>query len=249
MMLERKTLALESLTVKGHGFVGLASERSLDLVGDVIAPGAYDAWLRKFEAGHVRVTLNDSHKTDSIFAVLGGLARARVLPHGLETSFEFIPDDPAADAAHKRVALGYVNGLSIGFMIERRRQPTGEERQKGILRVLEEVDIKEVSLVQNPAQPAACILAVSSVGKQSPRAPETGRRFDFAPGWDLPPAGERRMSAVDTAVLRKTLAELRANGPASEAMRRECRATYRRLQHQTLRGNIDRLLLNYRPVA
>lgn len=145
---------------KTRMLTGLASALELDLVGDVIEPTAYDAWLANFRAGRLPpITLNDTHRYGSIYDVVGKLVRAERVPLGLMTAFEFVPDDPTAKAAWRRAAGGYITGLSIGFT-SKARTPTADERARGVKRVLTEVHISEVSLVQYPAAPAARIVSV-----------------------------------------------------------------------------------------
>jgi HK97 family phage prohead protease len=231
-LLEHKTLALESIELKGAGFVGLASERSLDLVGDIITPNAYDEWHAAFTAGRKRVTLNMDHGT-KVLDVVGLMTGARILSNGLEGTFEYVPSDPTADAARKRVEMGAVNSLSIGYHIRRYRQPTSDERKSGVLRVLESVDISEVSLVQNPAQPRAIV--IRSQGKAERPATfgrhEAARRFDLLsrPDFAEPPRTDRRMSREDQRALRENLKRLRGSMPASAQTERECRDAYHRV--------------------
>jgi HK97 family phage prohead protease len=150
--------AVKASRRKARTLTGLASALALDLVGDAIEATAYDAWLADFRAGRLPpITLNDSHRYGSIYDVVGKLVRAERVPQGLLTSFQFIPDDATAKAAWRRADGGYITGLSIGFTTKA-RQPTADERSQGIKRVLTEVNINEVSLVQYPAQPAARVM-------------------------------------------------------------------------------------------
>ena len=132
-------------------FSGLAAAFSLDQGGDVIMPGAFKRTLADWRRAKGKtIPLIDTHNYGSARAIVGKMIEAKEVDDGLEATFEFIPDDEAADAIRKRVTGGYVSGLSIGYEAVESRQPTDEDRRKGIWRYLKEVKLLEVSVVAFP---------------------------------------------------------------------------------------------------
>jgi HK97 family phage prohead protease len=132
-------------------FSGLAAAFSLDQGGDVIMPGAFKRTLADWRRAKGKtIPLIDTHNYGSARAIVGKMIEAKEVDDGLEATFEFIPDDADADAVRKRVAGGYVSGLSIGYEAVESRQPTDEDRRKGIWRYLKEVKLLEVSVVAFP---------------------------------------------------------------------------------------------------
>jgi phage head maturation protease len=89
---------------------------------------------------------------------------------GLEGSFRVI-DGPDGDEIYRRIKGEYVNGLSIGYEPVRVRPPKPEEERAGIWRVLEEVKLREVSIVIWPMNEEALV----DVGtmKDTPEGPAT----------------------------------------------------------------------------
>jgi HK97 family phage prohead protease len=227
---------------KTRMLTGLASALARDLADDVIEPTAYDAWLANFRAGRLPpVTLNDTHRYGSIYDVVGKLVRAERVPQGLMTAFEFIPDDPTAKAAWRRAAGGYITGLSIGFTAKA-RTPTADEHARGVKRVLTEVNISEVSLVQYPAQPLARIVSVGDADiEDAVASAETlaRRRSQVAKLSDLvqrATQGAARLRETDHAKLKVTLSKLHTDHtrPMSHATRQSVRQTLQALRRQQL---------------
>jgi len=154
-MLERIRVPLE---IKGsddtkHSFTGLAAAFSKDLGDDVIWPGAFkrtlDHWSRTKKT--IPVPLLDSHNRWSVGDVLGKMTAGKEVSDGLETEFEFVPDDPTADAAFRRVKGGFITGLSIGYeavKFDYEQKPGGQSWER--IRNLREVKLGEVSLVVFP---------------------------------------------------------------------------------------------------
>lgn len=143
-------------------FKGLAAAFTLDQGGDIILPGAFKRTLADWKRSKGKtVPLIDTHNYNSATAIVGKMIAAEETADGLEATFEFIPDDPAADAVRKRVKGGYVSGLSIGYSTVEQRNPSDEERRKGIWRYLKEVKLLEVSVVAFPMNADARIDAGS----------------------------------------------------------------------------------------
>lgn len=142
---------------------GLAAAWSLDSGDDIIRPGAFARTLDHWRASKKSrpIHLIDQHNYGSVNHVLGKMTEAAEVADGLEATFEFIPDDPAADAAYRRVKGGYITGMSIGYMPvawEYQQKEGGQEWER--VRVLKEVKLLEVSLVIWPMNDDARVGAV-----------------------------------------------------------------------------------------
>jgi HK97 family phage prohead protease len=142
---------------RSRTFRGLASAWAVDSGGDMIEPGAYAKTLTYWRRSGNPIPLLDQHNYGSVVdRVLGKLIAAHETRSGLEATFEVAPT-PAGDVALKLVAGGYVNALSIGYTATKKREPTQEERGKGVIRVLQELALYEISLVFNPMNTLARI--------------------------------------------------------------------------------------------
>lgn len=142
-------------------FRGLASTWDLDLGGDVIHRGAFKRTLDHWRRSGRVIPLLDQHNYGSVRAVVGKLIEARETADGLDAKFEVI-DGPDGDEILRRIKGGFVDGLSIGYRAVKIEEPTDEERRKGILRHLKEIELREISVVIWPMNPNAR-LDVSSV--------------------------------------------------------------------------------------
>lgn len=154
-MLEQIRVPLE---IKGSDdnaltFVGLSAAFSKDLGDDVIWPGAFkrtlDHWSRTKKS--IPIPLLDSHNRWAVQDVLGKMIAGKEVEDGLESKFEMVPNDPAAEAAFKRVKGGFITGLSIGYEAVKydfEQKPGGESWER--IRNLREVKLGEVSLVVFP---------------------------------------------------------------------------------------------------
>ena len=138
-------------------FEGYASTWDLDLGGDVIRPGAFKRTLDHWQGSGRAIPLLDSHRAfDSITSALGKLEEAKETERGLWTKFSVIDDDDGAKAL-KRIEAGVVGAMSIGYNAVKTSDPTAEEKEDGIHRYLDEVKLREVSLVLFPMNEEARI--------------------------------------------------------------------------------------------
>ena len=141
----------------GPGFEGLAATWDLDLGGDVIHKGAFKKWIQEFKQLGKLLPLLDSHDTwSSVTNVLGKLLEAKETKAGLWTRWELV-DAPDLDGIKARLAGGFVPGMSIGYVAKKIRTPSDVERRGGILRHLDEMALREVSLVVTPMNPKATV--------------------------------------------------------------------------------------------
>jgi HK97 family phage prohead protease len=143
-------LEVKAVNAEAHTFRGLAAAWSLDLGNDVIHKGAFKHTLNMWHTvKHKKpIYLLNGHQASDVAHVVGKLIDAQETDEGLETEWQFVPDDPAADAAFKRVKGGFITGMSIGYTPSQVDFTKSDDGQK--IRNLRQVKLHEVSLVVFP---------------------------------------------------------------------------------------------------
>ena len=151
----------KSLDEGGH-FEGYASVfGNQDYDGDVIVEGAFRKTIEQYrESGRMPKMLwqHDMHE------IVGKWTEMQEDEHGLYVRGSLILDTQKGREAYALMKAGVLDGMSIGFNVAEARP--SEQRSRG--RVIEEVDLWEVSLVTWGANPAATVTSVKSA-KQSIR--------------------------------------------------------------------------------
>ena len=144
---EMKFLSQPVSAVDGDGiFEGYASLFSIaDLGKDVVMPGAFTDSLRKRASGEVRMLWQHDPATP-----IGRWLAIEEDRRGLRVRGKLNLAVERARDIHALMRDGAVDGLSIGFRVERARaeRPTG-------LRRLEKLDLWEISVVTFPMLPGA----------------------------------------------------------------------------------------------
>jgi len=168
-----KTELVAETTDEGKGeFEGYGSIfGNTDLGNDVIQKGAFKRSLRK--RGPKKVKLLYQHKTDMPIGVFDEI---REDDKGLFVKGRLALETQAGREAYELMKMGALDGLSIGFKVD----PKGysyERRTKK--RVIEEVDLMEVSLVTFPMNPKAMVRSVKGA-EISIREWENGLRDAFS---------------------------------------------------------------------
>ena len=147
-------LKAETIGEEGSGeFEGYGSIfGNVDLGNDVIMKGAFKRSLRR--RGPKKVKLLYQHKTDM---PIGVFDQIREDEKGLYVKGRLALQTQAGREAYELMKMGALDGLSIGFKVD----PKGysyEPRTKR--RVIDEVDLMEVSLVTFPMNPQAMVRSV-----------------------------------------------------------------------------------------
>ena len=131
-------------------FSGYASVFGLvDSCGDTIAPGAYSKTLQNRERP---IQLRWNHHG----GVVGKWLTLREDEKGLYVEGELTPGHSVAQDAYALMKHGAVNGLSIGY------RPIESEQKDDGTRLLKQIDLVEISIVETPADAAALIGDVKS---------------------------------------------------------------------------------------
>ncbi|MBC2884324.1 HK97 family phage prohead protease [Ochrobactrum sp. CM-21-5] len=151
------TLAAVELDVKSvqedGTFSGYAAVfGTKDSGGDIIRKGAFAASLAAVPAA--RVKLLWQHVRDEPIGVWTSFTED---DHGLKAEGRLILETARGREAHALMKAGALDGLSIGFRTVRASQDSTKQA-----RILEEVALKEVSLVTFPMHPDATVSNVKS---------------------------------------------------------------------------------------
>lgn len=142
-------------------FEGMASTfGNVDRQGDIIEPGAFAASLERRAASGDPVPALWSHRSDM---PIGVFTRMEETEEGLFASGELRMDDTLVSGRIvPQLKSRAIRAMSIGFNVN-------EERNEGSLRILEKIDLWEVSLVVFPANTLARITSVDK--NVTPAAP------------------------------------------------------------------------------
>lgn len=171
---------VKELTVEGK-FTGMASMYGeVDLGGDVIERGAFTKTIAENES----VPVLWQHKSDEVI----GAGKLRNTRDGLAIDAVLDMEDPTAIKAYRKLKLGLMKGLSIGF------NSIQDEVKNGV-RHLKEVKLWEVSVVTFPALPSAGVTSVKQM--------VLSHKGDFNTELDVAETWARRyqmMSALDSAL-------------------------------------------------
>jgi len=154
--MKTKLLDLDIAAVKmadeGYQFSGYASVfNGVDAYGDRIAPGAY---ARTLKARDRAVQMRWNH----FGPVIGKWKAIREDAKGLYVEGELTPGHSKAEDAYALLKHGAVSGLSIGYSVK-----AYEEDED--VRVLKDIELYEISVVEEPADNAARVSEVKNAIK------------------------------------------------------------------------------------
>lgn len=153
MSLFKGVPALSLKAVGDDGAIeGYAATWTVDQGGDEIKPGAFAASLKAIPIGRVRM-LRDHDPTKPI----GVWTEAREDERGLFVKGQIVLDTALGAETLALLKAGAIDGLSVGFRAVRHRI----DRKRGI-RVLEVVDLREVSVVAFPMNPTAVVTSAKA---------------------------------------------------------------------------------------
>lgn len=154
--METKSFRFEIKEVSDAGVIeGYASVfNNVDEGGDKIAPGAFMETIAAANQEGRKVKMLWQHNPDWPVGVWDVLEEDG---NGLRVKGPLVLDVERAREAHALTKVGAIGGLSIGYR-------TVESRKEGNIRILEKLDLYEVSLVTFPMNRAAKITAVKGEG-------------------------------------------------------------------------------------
>jgi len=138
--------------VKTGQFEGYASVfNRVDRGNDLILPGAFEHSLRDRGAGSIKLLWQHDPKRP-----VGVIDEIFEDKHGLYMRASLMLDLEKADEAYRMLTAGVLDSMSIGFHTLK-----SHKRHDGV-RLLEKVDLWEISLVTFPMNEAAKILSIKA---------------------------------------------------------------------------------------
>lgn len=143
-------------------------DKTPDSYGDIIEPGAFTETIKaREESGHP-FPLCFNH---DFSAVIGAVDSVKDTEKGPFISAHFL-DTQLAQDVRKMLQSGAIYQFSFAYDIKGRRNPTEEEEKEGVMNVLTDLEVFEISVVTVPANQNAVATEIKSV------EPETkqGRR-------------------------------------------------------------------------
>jgi HK97 family phage prohead protease len=154
--MKRKYIDAVDLTALGEGdMVALASTfGKVDQHGDRVIRGAYSTDVAKLKAGASLPLVWGHDVNGSPQNFVGEIHDADETDEGLEVDAHFDLDDPVARKAYRLVKQSAIDKLSIGYRVRRERRAND-----GVNELLD-IELHEVSLVLNPANERARVLAI-----------------------------------------------------------------------------------------
>lgn len=150
--MEIKRISLTDASLKAsadtYSFSGYAATfGDVDSYGDTVAPGAFRATLRG-RARPIRMRFNHFGPVIGLWKVI------REDANGLYVEGELTRGHTVAENVYASLKHGAIDGLSIGFFAKRSRANGHGGR------LLEEIDLVEISVVEEPANMGASVEAV-----------------------------------------------------------------------------------------
>ena len=138
-----------------------------DAYGDIVAPGAFTETIKaRQETGHP-FPLCFNHNMD---AVIGTVDSIEDTDKGPLITASFFNTEKAQEV-REMVKSGAVYQFSFAYDIKEAKEPTDEQKLKGITQVLTKVDLFEVSVVVVPANQNAVVTEIKS-GRRNRKSDE-----------------------------------------------------------------------------
>ena len=123
-----------------------------DLGNDVIRNGAFKKSLSRRGAKGVKLLYQ--HKSDMPIGVFESIKEDE---HGLKVKGRLAMKTQAGQEAYELMKMGALDGLSIGFRVNPKKVSYDKRTKK---RIIDEVDLMEISLVTFPMNPQATVRSV-----------------------------------------------------------------------------------------
>lgn len=155
--METKLLAIEALELKldadRKAFSGYASVfNATDAYNDTIHPKAYDRTIKRKGADRpIRMRWNHYGP------VIGKWTRIETDSKGLYVEGELTPGHSVAEDVHALLRHGAIDGMSIGY------QPRKAEKLDDGRRLLTDIELIEISVVEEPADLGARVSGVKDM--------------------------------------------------------------------------------------
>lgn len=156
-------LITKSLAISEAGEItGIAWGSGPDAAGDVIHPGAFRATLAETAAAGRKVPILWQHDKKEPIGVWDAIEEKA---DGLHVAGRLeIEHTPRAREAHALLRMGAIDGLSIGFALERKAAP----RRLGMgrdIRAEHGLHLAEISIVTRPSHPGARVTSTKAAAE------------------------------------------------------------------------------------
>ena len=159
---ERPPIIDDTHWIEGYAATFAGPNDAPDLVGDKIMKGAFQGVMAKLNSEGA--PLLNQHNSSDVRDIIGRIVSAKEDDHGLYIRAELL-NDPSVKDIYERMRQGLVRKFSIGYRIPENGSEIRLENNKSI-RYLKQIDLAEVSIVIEPANPKADILYVKEAPKE-----------------------------------------------------------------------------------
>lgn len=162
--MEYKNTSFTTTFGTARTIIGIASHVGdpSDLDGDVIAPGSFDQSILAVKNGK-KIKLLDGHTATGATTV--GIV-TKLWMDGDKLMFEAkISESTSGEDIYTKLKEGILDQVSIGFSFGK------QEFRKDGVRIIKEVELREISIVPIPANPGANILEVKNQSNNTSKEP------------------------------------------------------------------------------
>ena len=163
-----KTIELKADEVGGISGFFSTYDKTPDSYGDIIEPGAFTNTLKKREESGHPFPLCFNH---DFSAVIGAVDSVKDTEKGPFIEAHFL-DTQLAQDVRKMLQSGAIYQFSFAYDVLKARAPYEDEAKAGVMNVLEELEVFEISVVTVPANQNAVVTEVKAVEPET----KSGRR-------------------------------------------------------------------------
>lgn len=163
-----KTIELKADEVGGISGFFSTYDKTPDSYGDIIEPGAFTNTLKKREESGHPFPLCFNH---DFSAVIGAVDSVKDTEKGPFIAAHFL-DTQLAQDVRKMLQSGAIYQFSFAYDVLKARAPYEDEAKAGVMNVLEELEVFEISVVTVPANQNAVVTEVKAVEPET----KSGRR-------------------------------------------------------------------------
>ena len=147
-------------------------DKEPDSYGDIIEPGAFTNTIEKRKATGHPFPLCFNHDFDKVIGRVESIEDKDVGPY-IEATFL---DTQLAQDVRTMLKSEAIYQFSFAYDVLKRRDPTEEEKKAGVMNVLQEIELFEVSIVTVPANQHAVVTEVKSVEPETKQGKRNSRK-------------------------------------------------------------------------
>lgn len=163
-----KATAAEDSTLADGEFIALASVfNNIDLVGDVVKPGAFTDDLKTWAASGDVIPVYWGHRMDDPSMNIGSVVEATETDEGLQVKAQLDLETPQGAQVYRLLKGRRVNRMSFAYDVV--DAGFGEFDGQDVYE-LRKLKVHEVSVVQVPANPLAVVQEVKSRSRERRKA-------------------------------------------------------------------------------